>query len=146
MTSGYKHGLSYTKVYRVLMNIKNRVFDPKHPQFEDYGGRGISITEEWLGESGPVNFVNWALSSGYKEGLTIDRIDVNGNYEPSNCRWVTMKEQTRNRRSTKLLTYNGMTMTAKEWSFYIGGSQNLVQARLKKGWPLEKALTPPNKH
>jgi len=138
------HGLSGTKLYQVYNNILTRLNNPNHPQYKDYGGRGISICDEWAkpGE-GMVNFYNWAVNNGYKEGLTIDREDVNGDYSPENCRWVTMKDQCDNRRSTRRITYKGETKSAKAWSLSLGGSSDLVIGRLKLGWSEEEAVSTP---
>ncbi|AMW62207.1 HNH homing endonuclease [Bacillus phage Phrodo] len=124
--------------------MKTRVLNPKHPQYKDYGGRGIKICDDWLNEdSGSTNFCKWAESNGYEEGLTLDRIDVDGNYEPSNCTWSTMQEQCFNRRSNVKYTLNGETKTATEWSRLLGGSKDLVGVRIKKGWSVERAITEP---
>jgi hypothetical protein len=118
-----------------------RTTNPNHPQYKDYGGRGIKLCEEWLGTEGKLNFISWALANGYVEGLTIDRKDVDGDYSPANCRWVDMKTQDNNRRSNKVYTYDGKTMTASQWSRYLGGSKDMVRERLKLGWSEEEALS-----
>ncbi len=94
----YKHGYSYTKLYAVWAGIKKRCNNQNSYNYKYYGGRGITICPEWANDY--VVFRDWALSHGYKEGLEIDRRENNGNYEPSNCRWVTRTENQRNKRNT----------------------------------------------
>lgn len=89
-----KHGMNRTKIYSVYANIKYRCYNSNHHEFHNYGGKGIIMCDEWLGEDGFINFYEWALNNGYEEGLTIDRKDSNGNYEPNNCQWVTRSENT----------------------------------------------------
>ena len=84
------HGISKTKLYNVFYNMKDRCYNPNCRAYKDYGGRGIKICEEWLEDV--VTFYNWAMMNGYKEGLSVDRINVDGDYEPNNCRWVTISE------------------------------------------------------
>ena len=104
------HGLGYTRLYRIWTNMKDRVFNTKNKGYSDYGGRGITICDDWLDVQ---NFYNWAMSNGYEEnkGLSIDRIDNNGNYCPENCRWTTQTIQTRNQRIKKNNTsgYKGVS-------------------------------------
>jgi hypothetical protein len=95
-----------------------------------------------VGENGFNNFYNWAMNNGYRDDLTLDRIDVNKHYEPSNCRWATRKEQANNRRSNTHITINGITKNMKEWEEEFGLPQNTILARLSLGWQGEDLLKP----
>lgn len=92
----YTHITENRKLIKVLVGMKQRCYNPNVPYYKNYGGRGIKICEEWLNDS--KKFYEWAENNGYKEGLTIDRINVDGDYEPTNCRWATYKEQNNNKR------------------------------------------------
>ena len=127
-----KHNKSMTNLYQVWQCMKDRCFNPNHVQYKDYGGRGITVCDEW---SDPDAFCEWALSNGYSKGLSIDRIDVNGNYEPSNCRWATQKEQCRNRRNNAVLEYNGEKHCLTEWAEIVGTKASTLATRRKRGWP-----------
>mgnify|MGYP003293053209 CR=1 FL=1 len=93
------HGLSYSRLYRILRGMKNRCYNPNDPKYYLYGGRGIKICDEWLDDV--KSFYDWAMSHGYDDKLTIDRINCDGDYTPFNCRWATILEQNRNRRNVK---------------------------------------------
>ena len=134
----YKHGMYNTKLYQTWHNMKQRCFNKNSSHYKNYGGRGIKVCDEWLEF---MNFYNWAMSNEYSEGLTIDRIDVNGNYEPDNCRWVDNKTQCNNKRNNHLITYNGKTHTMMEWSRLLNIKYDVLRFRLKRGWDIEKALT-----
>ena len=108
-----KHGLYKDRIYGVWGGMLNRCESETSPGYSNYGGRGISVCKEWHDAS---VFAKWAKSTGYRKGLQIDRIDNNGNYEPSNCRWATVAEQARNRRSNRIVTAFGETKCASEWS------------------------------
>lgn len=137
-----KHGESHSSLYRVWGGMKTRCNNPKCDCYEDYGGRGISICKEWNDSFN--EFRKWALSSGYEEGLSIDRVDVNGNYEPNNCRWATMIEQQNNRRSNQFLTMDGETHTIAEWARILGKNPNTVHKRISAyGYDPKMALLTP---
>lgn len=116
-----------------LCDMKNRCYNSENKHYKDYGGRGITVCDEWMDKKeGYANFQKWALENGWKESLSIDRIDVNGNYKPSNCRFVTLKENARNRRNTVYLTVNGITKPASEWSEVTGISSYTIYWWVKK--------------
>lgn len=130
-------------IHQAWRNMIWRCYRKEHSSYQYYGGRDIKVCEEWQTFK---PFYEWALSNGYQKNLTLDRIDVNGNYEPSNCRWVTLKEQANNRRTNRLITYNGETKTASEWAMLLGISHQALDYRLNsKYWTLEEALTIKNK-
>lgn len=107
---GGKHGMCNLRIYKNYHAMKARCFNPNHHKYHDYGARGITICDEWLGEKGFENFYDWAMQNGYCDTLTIDRIDVNGNYEPSNCRWADNSIQgfNRNIQSNNTTGYKGI--------------------------------------
>ena len=128
-----KHGLSYShKLYGVWKNIRSRCNNPNNPSYGNYGDRGISISGEW--DEFP-NFLEWSLSHGYKDGLTIDRINNDGDYSPENCRWVDNTIQQRNRRRTVKLTFKGETRALSEWCEMFGLNMKTCYGRLHNyGW------------
>lgn len=136
----YRHGKVKTRLYSIWSNMKNRCDNPNAQFYKDYGGRGITYCEEWRDF---IAFEKWAVANGYKEDLTIDRINNNGNYEPDNCRWTSIKEQQRNRRSNHLLTFKGETHCINEWAEILGISRETIKNRLGYGWDIEKVLTEP---
>ena len=104
-THGVTHGMKKTRLYRIYQGMKGRVTSPSNKYWDKYGGRGISLCDEW--KKGFEPFRDWALANGYTDELTLDRIDNDGNYEPSNCRWVSYKVQENNRRNTVYCIYEG---------------------------------------
>lgn len=138
-----KTGLSRSKIYSCHKAMKERCLSPTSQCYKHYGGRGITVCEEWLGEHGFENFYKWAIENGYSENLTIDRIDVNGNYEPSNCRWVTMKVQNNNQRSNHRITINGENHTVSEWAEIVGIKRATIYSRIKSGMDEVSAVITP---
>jgi len=128
-----------TKLYRAWENMKSRCTNQNHKRYKDYGGRGIAICDEWQSFD---NFRNWAMKNGVRRGLTIDRIDNDGNYEPGNCRWVTSAVQSENSSSPIFIEFNGLRLSQRQWAKHIGLSQSTMWYRLKT-WTLEDALTRP---
>lgn len=124
--------------------MKTRCYCKTNDRYKNYGGREITICKEWLEDF--KNFYNWAINNGYQDDLTIDRIDVNGNYEPSNCRWITNYEQQSNKTDNRLITYNGETKTIAQWAREYDLKWKTLESRLNRNWNIEKALnTKPKK-
>ena len=120
------------KLQKVFRSMIYRYYNENNRVYKYYGGKGVTICDEWLQSFD--NFYNWALLNGYKEGLSIDRIDVNGSYSPKNCRWATMEEQSRNRTNTVLVEYNGKKMTLREWSEELNISLSTISKRKHNGY------------
>lgn len=140
-----KHGYSRTKLYGVRKGMIDRCYNHNSSRYSDYGGRGISICDEWINKKdGAKNFCEWALNNGYKHGLSIDRINVNGNYEPNNCRWADSKTQANNTTRNHKLAYKGEVHTLAEWQDITGISQFCINSRISNGWKIEDALTIPS--
>lgn len=136
------HGKGEHRLYRIYHHMKERCINPKNDSYDNYGGRGIEVCDEWRDDF--MEFYNWALANGYEETLTIDRIDNNGNYEPGNCRWVNQKVQQNNRRMNRVLQHNGQSMTSTQWAEHLNISYKTLERRINHlGWPTGKALTKP---
>lgn len=127
------HGLSKTRIYKTYRGMIDRCFNENDQHYPDYGGRGITVCNEWSNKNdGFVAFNNWAIEHGYTDKLTIDRIDVNGNYEPGNCRWADIIIQSRNKRDNRYIEYNGVTKTLSEWAIDFGLKRGTLAARLDR--------------
>lgn len=141
-----KHGSYQTRLYKVWAGIKIRCKYSKTNGFDNYGGRGITICDEWLYNF--ENFKEWAINNGYDENAkygecTLDRIDTDGNYSPNNCRWVSMKEQSRNKRNNKKIEYNGKLYCQSELAEMAQLKNDTFYQRLKRGWDINKIMTTP---
>lgn len=140
-----KHGKTNTRLYHVWASMRERCYCKTHEAYPNYGGRGIKLCDEWFNDYS--SFEKWAYANGYNENAkkrecTIDRIDVNGNYCPANCRWVTQKEQNNNMRKTIILSYNGKTQSLLEWAEELNISPDTLRTRYDKGWSVEDILNP----
>lgn len=136
-----KHGLSRTRLYKIWNGMKGRCNNKKDKDYKRYGLRGIKICDEWLYDF--KKFHDWSILNGYKDTLTIDRKDVNGNYEPSNCRWATPKQQCNNRRSNLIFEYKGKKDTMANLARKYNISYHLLNDRLNSGWPIDRAIRNP---
>lgn len=126
----------YKRLRQIFENMKQRCYDKNSKNFKNYGAKGVKISDIWL--KNPVTFCEWAINNGYTNKLTIDRIDVDGNYEPNNCRWASQKIQQNNRTNNHYITYNNETHTMSEWSDILKINYNTLKSRIKYGWSLER--------
>lgn len=135
------HGKRETRLYTIWSNMKSRCINTNNVNYKNYGGKGITICNSWMNSF--ENFYKWAIKNGYKDNLTIDRIDNNDDYKPENCRWADYKSQERNRTNNHVITYNGRTLSMAEWAEITGIPYKTLWKRIKDGWSAEKALTRP---
>jgi hypothetical protein len=139
-----KHNKSNSQIYEIYTAIKERCYNKNNSSYKNYGGRGITMCDEWKNDFN--SFYKWSMENGYSEEklqsgrnkLSIDRIDVNGNYEPNNCRWVDTKTQANNKRTNRLLFYKGKYYTVKQVSELKNCSYGSIQYRIRKGWSVEE--------
>jgi len=133
---GLKHGKAGTREYGAWANIIQRCYNPNSTHYSCYGGRGVTVCEEWL------TFDGFVKDMGERpEGMTVDRIDNNKSYSKDNCKWATRKTQANNRRTNVVLEYKGKSMTIAQWAREIGLSKNALTSRIQRGWTIERALT-----
>ena len=132
------HGLRKTRLYGIWSNIKTRCYNVNDPHYERWGAKGVVMCDQWRNDF--KVFYDWAMSHGYSDELTIDRINNDGNYEPSNCRWVTLAENNRNKVHVRYITYNGKTQTIGQWTKELGLGKETIRERLKRGWTEIEAL------
>ena len=131
------HGMSRTRIYNIWSTMKQRCTNPHHCKYKNYGGRGVSIADDWNSFSA---FYEWAIQNGYDENLTLDRICSDGDYEPHNCRWVNQREQQNNRTNNRRIEIDGESHTLSEWSEISGIHLSTIWGRLKKGWSEKDAV------
>ena len=133
------HNKSNTKYYRVWYGLLSRCLITTNPAYPNYGGRGITVCDRWL------DFENFYADMGHApdDAYELDRINNEGPYSPENCRWVTRKLQSRNRRSNRFITLGGRTLCVSDWEYLLGFKKGVIFSRLSRGWPIQKALTTP---
>ena len=127
-----------TRLYHIWAGMKGRCYNHKCPAYKNYGGRGIEVCKDWL--ESPFRFYAWAIKNGYNDGLSIDRIDNNGNYCPENCRFASAKTQANNRSTNHIVCYKGKNMTLSEWADVLGLSYACLKSRIQKFGVCEKAF------
>lgn len=139
----YQHRIDeHKRLWSIWNGMKRRCLRPNEPRYKDYGGRGITLDPGWLNFD---NFAEWALSHGYTDELTIERIDVDGNYCPENCKWITRLEQCKNKRDTLWVMYHGEKVRLQDLAETAVVSHDTVHDRIyKRGWDIERALTTPS--
>lgn len=134
----YIHGYAHTRIDNIYKNMISRCYYPKNNRYKNYGARGIKVCEEWRKDR--RLFYKWAYDNGYSDDLSIDRIDVNGNYSPENCRWSTVAEQNNNRTSNHYLVIGNERRSIAEWSRISKVKSATISARLRYGWSAERAV------
>lgn len=135
------HGGTNTPLYQRWRAMLGRCEDPNHRAWKNYGGRGIEACAEWH----DFSEFRADMGPGFAPHLELDRINPDGNYEPSNCRWATRVEQQNNRRNNHRVTWRGETRTVREWAHATGVNANTLLYRLRRGWDIERALTTPSR-
>lgn len=136
-----KHGKCNTSLYSVYSNMKNRCYNQNSKDYKNYGGRGITICDDWLDNF--ESFYNWSILNGYSENLFIDRIDNNRGYCPENCRWVDRLTNNNNRRDNDLIEYQGEVLSISQWSQRLNINRVTLIRRFKRGWSVEKTFSTP---
>lgn len=143
------HGMSQTRLYTIWKNMKQRCYNPKRNRYKWYGGKGITVCEDWHTF---IPFMQWATNNGYEDGLVLDRKDSNKNYDPDNCKWVTVGENSvksveqRTGKEAKryaVITYKGKTKPTKQWAAELGLEYKTLYNRLRKGWDVDRAIEQP---
>lgn len=135
------HRCTRSRLHRIWKGMKTRCYNPRVDNFKNYGGRGVTVCEEWKGDF--RSFRQWALINGYRDDLSIERIDNNSGYCPSNCTWATRTDQNRNKRNNLRIEIDGRCLTAHQWSEIYGISPELIGDRILKGWPGRDAVIIP---
>ena len=132
------HDLSKTRLYQIFQGMKKRCYNENAQYYAIYGGRGIKICDEWLNDF--KTFYDWSNKNGYEDHLSIERINVNGDYEPLNCCWIELNKQAKNRRNVKSIEYEGEVHTVRDLALKVGMEEGTLAYRLRAGWSLEDAI------
>ena len=130
------------KLYDIWHGMIRRCHDPKRKDYAKYGGKGIKVCDEWRNSF--ENFKAWSMSHGYKEGMTLDRINNKHGYSPMNCRWLSARNQTYNRKTNHYLSVDGETKTLEQWSISSGLTPDCILHRIQRGWSAKDAVTIPS--
>lgn len=136
-----KHGMKYSRLYGIWCNMKSRCYNRKTSNYRLYGGKGVTVCDEWLSDF--VAFMNWSMANGYADNLTIDRINPNGNYSPDNCRWTTQKVQCNHFSRNRMITYKDKTQSLTMWCEELSLPYSMIKRRLYKGESIENAFERP---
>lgn len=124
------HGKSHTRIFNTWSKMKERCYNSKRPAYKNYGGKGVVMCDEWRNSF--QNFYDWAMRNGYQDDLTIDRINSNGNYEPLNCRWITLSENVRLRNADSFIVINGLSLTIHDWAIRINIDPATLMSRYRE--------------
>ena len=137
---GYKETVKqdFSRLRRIHHNMMTRCYNKNSPQFKHYGGKGVIVCDEW--KNNVTSFIFWAIDNGYRDNLTIDRIDYNGIYSPENCRWADMITQNNNTSRNRNIEHNGLTMSISNWARLSGISRPALNGRIKTGWSFDEAI------
>ena len=136
-----KNKNNHKRLYDIWISMKQRCQNKNNPKYKNYGAKGICVCEEW--KNNFQAFKQWAKENGYEKDLTIERKNINKDYCPENCTWISLKEQSKNRSNNHQITYNGKTMILQDWANEVGISSATIRKRLKSGWTIEDALFTP---
>ena len=133
-----KHGMCNTRLYRIYKGMLGRCNNPNKSDYKYYGAKGVTVSKEW--EENPKKFIEWSLNNGYRDGLTIDRIDVTKGYCSDNCRWIEFSKQATNKRNSVYLEYKGVRKPLVEWAKQLGVSQYVLYGRRRLGYTDEETI------
>lgn len=132
---------SHHRLYHIWFDMKRRCYQKQNKRWQKYGGRGIKVCTAWLNNF--QAFFDWAMANGYADDLTIDRIDMDGDYSPENCRWADQFQQANNRSNNHYITYHGVTKTMMEWSKELNLNYSTLRRRIRAGWDVADAFNRP---